>query len=290
MADEGMLRLTAEAVRDEIENYSQTHPNDFGVADGKSRIPMKKLMKIFEIKKKSSQERQNLFRGLVNEVCELEMMDDIGKVLVLREDIDDNDDDDDDDDTEVEEDYNDMGYGDAAPTIQTAAKVASIVDINKTREERFKPPAPSKSGTSVATADGIGVYEQNEEKGSGEAVRRQGYKRRGSVTRYSIVAQNDVVDEYKKHENIINQFRRDSLKIENSMKNFNLDNDDSNNDGGSSTRDSSRNSKNNSRDNSNGNGGRNSKGRGRKQQDQQIDKDGNAVSRLFRRGRFSLAF
>lgn len=233
-----------------------------------------------KLKKKSSQERQNLFRGLVNEVCELEMMDDIGKVLVLREDIDD---DDDDDDTEVEEDYNDMGYGDAAPTIQTAAKVASVVDNNKTREERFKPPAPSKSGTSVATADGIGVYEQNEEKGSGEAVRRQGYKRRGSVTRYSIVAQNDVVDEYKKHENIINQFRRDSLKIENSMKNLSLDNDEQD---GSSTRDSSKNSK--SRDNSNG--GRASKGRGRKQQDQQIDKDGNAVSRLFRRGRFSLAF
>lgn len=61
MADEGSLRLTAEAVRDEIENYSQTHPNDFGVADGKSRIPMKKLMKIFEIKKKIKSRKAKSF-------------------------------------------------------------------------------------------------------------------------------------------------------------------------------------------------------------------------------------
>jgi len=288
MTDEGSsLRLTAESVRDEVHNYSSTHSNDFGPTsdDGKSRIPMKKLMKIFKIKKSSSTERQNLFRGIVNDVCELEMIDGIGKVLVLRDNVD-NDNESDDESASVsdeeEHDYNDMGYGDAAPTIQ----IAALNDKDNKRENRFKVPGPSRSGElSVATADGIGVYEDSDElKGNGEAVRRQGYKRRGSVTRYSIVAQNDVVDEYKAHEDIINRFRRDSLKIESSMNNLSIgsggDKSENNTSNGSGNKKSGRGSSKPKK------GGRGS----RKQKDQQVDKDGNAVSRLFRRGRFSLAF
>ncbi|OEU12001.1 hypothetical protein FRACYDRAFT_245127 [Fragilariopsis cylindrus CCMP1102] len=182
---------------------------------------------------------------------------------------------------EEEHNYNDMGYGDAAPTIQ----IAALNDKDK-RENRFKVPGPSRSGElSVATADGIGVYEDSDElKGNGEAVRRQGYKRRGSVTRYSIVAQNDVVDEYKAHEDIINRFRRDSLKIESSMNNLSIgsggDKSENNTSNGSGNKKSGRGSSKPKK------GGRGS----RKQKDQQVDKDGNAVSRLFRRGRFSLAF
>jgi len=88
MADEGSLKLTADTLRDEIINYSQQHPNDFGMPDGRDRIPMKKLMKLFEIKKKSSMERQNLFREIVNDICDLEMFEEMGKVLVLRDNDD----------------------------------------------------------------------------------------------------------------------------------------------------------------------------------------------------------
>jgi len=168
MADDGDIRLTEDAVREEIDNYSQQHPNDFGTNDGRSRIPMKKLMKIFQIKKKSSMERQNLFRGIVNEICELEMMEEIGKVLILKE--------------ATSGGGVDLGYGEAAPTIQSAA--ASAKEIQQQRQSRFAPPTRTESGhLSVATTEGIGVVEQDP-KTKGE---RKGYKRRGSVTRYSIV-------------------------------------------------------------------------------------------------------
>merc|ERR1712032_309424 len=100
----------------------------------------------------------------------------------------------------------------------------------------------------------------------GQPVRRQGYKRRGSVTRYSIVAQNTVVDEYKKHEDVINQFRRDSIKIEGNMKNLSLD-DTQKSDGSNSNI--------------------KSKGpRRRRPRKQQVDENGNPIQRrFFRRGR-----
>ena len=90
----------------------------------------------------------------------------------------------------------DLGYGDGTPTVITPDRM------------------------SVATADSTGHYEDDAT--TGETVRRKGYKRRGSVTRYSIVAQDAVLDEYHKHEDVINQFRRDSLKLEQSMKQMSL--------------------------------------------------------------------
>jgi hypothetical protein len=248
MADEGELQLTADAVRYQIESYRKSHPRDLGMSDGKSRIPLKNLMKLFEIKKKCSKERQNLFRGFVNDLCELEMNDDVGKVLVLREKEDVKD-------VSVEN----LGYGDAAPEIAVSATKSK-------RESRLKLPCPSTSGgLSIEIADCA-------------AVRRQ-YNRRGSVTRYSIVAQNEVVDEYKQHEDIINQFRKDSLKIESSMRNLNHVNDDQVSIKSNSTVESRTSSK-------------QSKGRGKRRQreHQDVRGDGNAIQRFFRRGRLSIAY
>ena len=219
------LELNAKNIRSEIENYSLQHPNDFGVPDGRERIPMKKLMKLFGIKKKTPAETQNLFRQLVNDHCELEIKEEIGKVLVLKpsSDIDDTSDvstsygDSDDDQP-------DYGYGEAAPDCAdyTTEKLKSESDDEgNTRPKRFQPPGPSTSSgalsvASAATADSVGIYDNN------GLTRRTGYRRRGSVTRYSIVGQQQVIAEYKKHEDVINQFRRDSLKIENSIRNLSL--------------------------------------------------------------------
>lgn len=215
-----ILELNARNLRQEIENYSHEHPNDFGVPDGKERIPMKKLMKLFEIKKKTAPEKQNLFRQLVNDHCELEVREGIGKVLVLKEcegyessSYGDSDDD--------EPDY---GYGEAFPDTVAELGTSSDDGISKSerlvkseRVGRFRPPVHSASGgLSVATADSIGIYD------SVNGNRRGGYRRRGSVTRYSIVGQEQVVAEYKKHEDVINQFRRDSLRLEDSIRNLNL--------------------------------------------------------------------
>jgi len=216
------LELNARNLREEIENYSMEHSNDFGIPDGKDRIPMKKLMKLFEIKKKTPPEKQNLFRQLVNDLCDLEMKD-IGKVLVLKQDnlteasssVDYGDSDDDDPD---------YGYGEAAPDTDTFGDLPGKADSDgeadkaKTnRADRFNPPGKSASGgLSVSTAESVGVYDPIQGK------RRAGYRRRGSVTRYSIVGHQQVVKEYRKHEDVINQFRRDSLKLEKSIRNLSL--------------------------------------------------------------------
>jgi len=211
------LELNARSLREEIENYSAEHSNDFGVPDGKDRIPMKKLMKLFEIKKKTAPEKQNLFRQLVNDLCDLEMRDEIGKVLVLKENLPteestsygDSDDD--------EPDY---GYGEAAP--DTVTELNSKADSDGEGEKnkrtgRFKPPQASASGgLSVATVESVGVYDGD------RGIRRTGYRRRGSVTRYSIIGHQEVANEYRKHEDVINQFRRDSLKLEHSIRNLSL--------------------------------------------------------------------
>jgi len=257
MADEGDLRLTEDAVREEIDHYSQQHPNDFGSQaknDGRSRIPMKKLMKLFQIKKKSSMERQNLFREIVNDICELEMMEEIGKVLILKD---------------ATVGVVDLGYGDAAPTI--ASDAASAKEIQQQRQSRFPPPPRSESGhLSIATTEGIGVVEKDP-KTKGE---RKGYKRRGSVTRYSIVAQDAVVDEYKKHEDIINQFRGDSKQIDKGMRRLSINKQQNQNlndtDHGSAKSGKSGTSK-------------------QSNKSAEVDEDGNVVKRFFRRGRFSLA-
>jgi hypothetical protein len=216
------LELTARNLRMEIENYSREHPNDFGIPDGKERIPMKKLMKLFAVKKKTSAEKQNLFRQLVNDHCELEIKEEIGKVLVLIEcdDYESSDDEygdsDDDDDDEL-----DYGYGEAAPSDFEVGLKSESDDERNGRPNRFRAPPHTASGDlSVATAESVGVYDANN-----TGVRRTGYRRRGSVTRYSVVGADAVVAEFKKHEDIINQFRRDSLKIEHSIRNLNLGNE-----------------------------------------------------------------
>jgi len=213
------LELNARNLREEIMNYSAEHPNDFGVRDGNDRIPMKRLMKLFEIKKKTAPEKQNLFRELVNECCDLEVKEGIGKVLVLKV-FDDGTNYGDSDDDEA-----DYGYGEAAPTIGDTVPELSTKKAdsdgeaeNVRRAARFKPPKASASGgLSVATAESVGLYDENR-------TRRKGYRRRGSVTRYSIVGHEQVVEEYKKHEDIINQFRRDSIKIEDGIRNLAIGN------------------------------------------------------------------
>ena len=213
------LELNARNLRIGIENYSAEHSNDFGVPDGKDRIPMKKLMKLFEIKKKTPPERQNLFRQLVNDLCDLELMDGIGKVLVLKDDLITED------STsygDSDDDQPDYGYGEAAP--DTVTDLPSKADSDgeaetckKNRAGRFRPPGVSKSGgLSVTTIQSAGMYDGD------RGIRRHGYRRRGSVTRYSIVGQEQVVNEYQKHEDVINQFRRDSLKLEKDIRKLSI--------------------------------------------------------------------
>jgi len=211
MSEAFTLELNARTLRSEISNYSLQHPNDFGVPDGKERIPMKKLMKMFGIKKKTAPETQNLFRQLVNEHCELEIKEEIGKVLVLKPNADYDDDESSTSYGDSDDDEPDYGYGEAAPdTVTELVRSESDDELkNHSRPARFKPPVHSASGgLTMASTDPI--------------ERRTGYRRRGSVTRYSIVGQEQVIAEYKKHEDVINQFRRDSLKLENSIRNMSL--------------------------------------------------------------------
>jgi hypothetical protein len=203
----------------EVENYSREHGNDFGLSDGRDRIPMKKLMKLFEIKKKTAPEKQNLFRQIVNDHCDLEMMEGFGKVLVLKQNVEGYH-----DESSNSDDEPDYGYGNGDPTMADTVpelkKADSDGDLGSSmRTGRFKPPQASASGgLSVATVESVGVYDRN----NGN-TRRTGYRRRGSVTRYSIVGHEQVVNEYKKHEDVINQFRRDSLKLEHSIRNLTLE-------------------------------------------------------------------
>lgn len=220
MSDYLHLDLTARNLRMEIENYSREHPNDFGIPDGNERIPMKKLMKLFAIKKKSPSDKQNLFRQLVNDHCELEIKEGIGKVLVLV-DCDDYESSDD-EYGDSDDDELDYGYEEAAPSdFEVNLKSESDGDGEggpNNRPNRFRaPPHTASGGLSVATAESIGVYDKDN-----GGARRTGYRRRGSVTRYSVVGADAVVAEYKKHEEMINQFRRDSMKLEHSIRNLNL--------------------------------------------------------------------
>lgn len=48
-------------------------------------IPMKRLMKIFDVKKKSSQERQNKFLEMVKELCNMKADPVAGRMLVLKQ-------------------------------------------------------------------------------------------------------------------------------------------------------------------------------------------------------------
>jgi hypothetical protein len=70
--DNGMRMVTLQAIRREIWLHHGT-------------IPMKRLMKIFDIKKKSSQDRQNKFREAVKELCTMETDPVGGRMLVLKQ-------------------------------------------------------------------------------------------------------------------------------------------------------------------------------------------------------------
>lgn len=201
------LELTPKNLRSQIENYSREHSGDFGVPyyipDGRDRIPMTKLMKLFGIKEKTPPETHNLFRQYVNDFCDLENNDPaLGKVLVLKETSYDETSEDSDDYGDGGDDEPDYGYGEdtIAPLLARAESDGEL------GQGRFKlPPHTASGGLSVATAKSVGVYDD-----SNRGVRRTGYGRRGSVTRYSIVGQNEVVAEYKKHEDVISLFRRES--------------------------------------------------------------------------------
>lgn len=344
--------LTEEAVRNEIVSYAQQHPNDFGITtDGRERIPMKKLMKLFSIKKKSPMEKQNLFRVIVNKICDLEMIED-AKVLVLKKGVL---------DLSAQglgasgsgsgdrcfEDeacsHRKLGYGEAAPTVSdgyshsndhgkshTRGRTASIPEpyypkpnpnpgnLNHQRRHarrgsrRFLPPHSTHSGNlSVATVDSIGVYSSTSGDGnrigshsshsgsSGHMQRRIGYRRRGSVTRYSISAQNAVLDEYQKHEDVLNQFRKDSAKIESSMRSLSMGTGRTTPGppaahgatGGGSNHSSRRSgSVGPSEDTSGRSPRRRYKQAPQERPNPNPKKAASAVRRFFRRGRFSLAF
>jgi len=291
MSDYLHLELTARNLRMEIENYSREHPNDFGIPDGKERIPMKKLMKLFAIKKKTPAGQQNLFRQLVNDHCELEIKEGIGKVLVLV-DCDDYESSDDEygdsDDDELDYGYEEAAQSDFEVNLKSDYDDENDNDISSSaRPSRFRaPPHTASGGLSVATAESIGVYDR--ENGG---ARRTGYRRRGSVTRYSVVGADAVVAEYKKHEEMINQFRRDSLKLERSIRNLNLG---SGSNHSTASQSQSRDSKGaNSDQASNFESGSGSSSTPKKlispQQHVKKRKEG-AVKKLLRRGRFSLAF
>jgi len=206
-------------MREEIINYSAEHPNDFGFPDGRDRIPMKKLMKLFGIKKKTAPETQNLFRELVNECCDLEIKEEIGKVLVLKPELQEElQDDSSTDYGDSDDDEPDYGYGEATPTIsETVGEADSDGEAEAVRRTtRFRPPKASASGGLMAISSS-----RKETFGLSDETRPR-YRRRGSVTRYSIVGHEQVRQEYQKNEDIINQFRRDSLKLEHSMRNLNL--------------------------------------------------------------------
>jgi hypothetical protein len=70
--EHGQRILTLDAVRKEIWLH-------------RGGIPVKRLMKIFQIRKKSSQERQNKFRELIKELCTMNVDKVEGNVLVLKQ-------------------------------------------------------------------------------------------------------------------------------------------------------------------------------------------------------------
>lgn len=223
------VELNARSFREEILKYSAEHPNDFGVPDGKDRIPMKKLMKLFGIKKQTAPETANRFRDLMNEHCVLEKMDGIGKVLVLKPGIHDDSSDSDDssstDSSDCEDDQPDYEYGTAHPSyvdnvLDLSSKKADSdgeADTVRRTSNRFRPPKASVSGGLIAVSkkDSMGLGDEN----------RPRYRRRGSVTQYNIVGQQQVQEEFKRHEDVIKQFRRDSAKFDNNIRKLSLGNE-----------------------------------------------------------------
>ncbi len=117
-------------------------------------------------------------------------------------------------------DTNAYGYGDATPedaanygygddTYQTGYNDQSMGgDMQPDHRSNFRRSAGSKSDDlsvhSAATAESYGDYGEEPDP---QQPRRQRYRRRGSVTKYSLDAQDTVQKEYEEHDQILNQYR-----------------------------------------------------------------------------------
>jgi hypothetical protein len=106
------------------------------------------------------------------------------------------------------------GYGDASHYGESEVDVVGYNDVDVGTaghgSRRRRGPARTRSDESwlsesssrtAATVESYGEYSQ------AGAPRRQRYRRRGSVTKYSIDAQDTVKQEYDEHANMIDQFR-----------------------------------------------------------------------------------
>ena len=97
------------------------------------------------------------------------------------------------------EDAVDYGYGDTD-------KVYNVpLNENDHHEPRGRPaPERRRAPPRSYSTESYGDYDSNEDQ---PLVRRQRYRRRGSVTKYSIEAQTEVQKTYDEHEQLIEQFR-----------------------------------------------------------------------------------
>lgn len=115
------------------------------------------------------------------------------------------------------------GYGDARPddaamygygddeTYQTgynddpsSSGGAMQPDHHRSRRSHGRNKSDDASVHSAATAESYGDYGDDPDP---QQPRRQRYRRRGSVTKYSLDAQETVQKEYEQNDHIINQFR-----------------------------------------------------------------------------------
>jgi hypothetical protein len=128
----------------------------------------------------------------------------------------------DDNNNNANNDDNDLGYGDAAPDSAAANNANGEIyhmGYNDGAESNSrKKPQRCRSGLSedgsvmshssnhsAATAESYGEYDEQ----NPEQPRRQRYRRRGSVTKFSLTAQDTttVKDQYDAHSNVISQYR-----------------------------------------------------------------------------------
>jgi hypothetical protein len=115
----------------------------------------------------------------------------------------------------------DYGYGDAAPDEIRPKDNNGYVDYNSGYNDasggggggahRVRGNSDDtlnvESTHSVATAESYGEYGEDTEQ-----PRRQRYRRRGSVTKYSVDGQEEVKKEHEQHQNVINQYRQSSAE------------------------------------------------------------------------------
>jgi hypothetical protein len=125
------------------------------------------------------------------------------------------------DGTNTAPDSNDYGYGDAAPDEIRPKDNGGHGDYNSGYNDASggggarrvkRNPSANKDDTlnaasthSVASAESYGEYGEDTEQ-----PRRQRYRRRGSVTKYSVDGQEEVKKEHEQHQNVINQYRQSS--------------------------------------------------------------------------------